>query len=175
MEGAMTAPRTGARTLLPEESFRRMFSRHYGAVFAYAARRVGWDEAADCTAEVFTVAWRKHHSVPDEPQALLWLYGVARKVVSNQLRSRRRRDRLAAEAAATPRLGWSDDEPADLDAALAGLGEDDREVLMLAAWEGLTPTQMGRVLGCSANAASVRLHRARGRLSAAWDSTGGGR
>ena len=171
----MTAPRSGARTLPPEESFRRLFSRHYGAVFAYAARRVGWDEAADVTAEVLTVAWRKFRSVPAEPGTLPWLYGVARRVVANQLRSQRRRIRLHAEVAAMPRIGWSDADPADLDDALASLREDDREVLMLAAWEGLTPSEMGRALGCSANAAAVRLHRARGRLSEVWGSTGGGR
>ena len=171
----MTAPRTGARTLPPEESFRRLFSRHYGAVFVYAARRVGWDEAADATAEVFTVAWRKFRSVPAELGTLPWLYAVARRVVANQLRSQRRRTRLDAEVAAMSRIGWSDADPADLDDALASLREDDREVLMLAAWEGLTPSEMGRALGCSANAAAVRLHRARGRLSEVWGSTGGGR
>lgn len=171
----MTAPRTGARTLPPEESFRRLFSCHYGAVFAYAARRVGWDDASDSTAEVFTVTWRKIRSVPHEPDTLPWLYGVARKVVANQLRSQRRRSRLEAEVAAMPRIGRSDPDPSDLDGALASLREDDREVLMLVAWEGLTPDQMGRALGCSANAASVRLHRARARLSEVWDSTGGGR
>lgn len=171
----MTAPRAGVRALPPEESFRRIFARHYGAVFAYAARRVGWDDAADSSAEVFTVAWRKFRSVPAEPDTLPWLYGVARKVVANQLRSQRRRDRLDAAVATMPRIGWSDADPTDLDDALASLRDDDREVLMLAAWEGLTPAQMGRALGCSANAASVRLHRARGRLSEAWGSTGGGR
>ena len=83
----MTALRTGVRALPPEESFRRVFSRHYGAVYAYAARRVGWDDAPDSTSEVFTVAWRKFRSVPAEPDTLPWLYGVARKVVANHLRS----------------------------------------------------------------------------------------
>ncbi len=168
----MTVPRAGV--ISAEDSFRRLFSRHYGAVFAYAARRVGWDDASDSAAEVFTVAWRRIRSVPAEPETLPWLYGVARRVVANQLRSLRRRDRLDARMA-TQHIGWSDPEPEDLDAALASLRADDREVLMLAAWEGLTPAEMGRALGCSANAAAVRLHRARARLAEVWDSTGGGR
>ena len=49
--------------------------------------------------------------------------------------------------------------------ALGELSEDDREVLMLVAWEGLTAAQAGEVLGCSAGAAAMRLHRARRRLS----------
>jgi RNA polymerase sigma-70 factor (ECF subfamily) len=42
----------------------------------------------------------------------------------------------------------------------------DQEVLMLTAWEDATPAEIGRVLGISPNAASVRLHRARRRLRA---------
>src|SRR3970040_1258541 len=106
MEATMTAPRTGARTLPPEESFRRLFSRHYGAVFANAARRAGGDEAADVTAEVLTVAGRKFRSVPAEPGTLPWLYGVARRVVANQLRSQRRRIRLPAAGARASQHRW---------------------------------------------------------------------
>ena len=36
---------------------------------------------------------------------------------------------------------------------------------MLAAWEGLDSNEIGHVLGCSAVAARVRLHRARNLLS----------
>src|SRR3972149_6421473 len=119
MESTMTAPRTGVRALPPEESFRRVFSRHYGAVYAYAARRVGWDDAPDSTSEVFTVAWRKFRSVPAEPDTLPWLYGVARRVVANHLRSQRRRDRLPRPGGARPPAaggpaappGFCDDPP----------------------------------------------------------------
>ncbi|MEX0825440.1 MAG: sigma-70 family RNA polymerase sigma factor [Acidimicrobiia bacterium] len=171
----MTASRIGTRGLPSEEEFRNLFSRHYGAVFAYAARRVGWDEAGDAAAEVFTIAWKKIRSVPDGSEALPWLYGVARRVVSNQRRSLQRRERLDAKVARLPERRVEHD-PVDFDSALASLDDDDREVLMLAAWEGLNPEEMGRVFGCSANAASVRLHRARGRLAEAWGhESGGGR
>jgi RNA polymerase sigma-70 factor (ECF subfamily) len=49
-------------------------------------------------------------------------------------------------------------------AALAGLKPDDREVVLLAAWEELSPQQIGAVLGVSQIAARSRLHRARKRL-----------
>ena len=44
------------------------------------------------------------------------------------------------------------------------LSEVDREVVLLVAWEGLTPVQAATVLGLTSNAFSVRLHRARRRL-----------
>ena len=168
----MSAPRVGARGAHPEEAFRGLFAMHYGAVYAYAARRIGRDEAADVAAEVFTVAWRKIRSVPEEP--LPWLYGVARRVVANHLRGALRRARLGERMAAQPRLR-REGHASDLEEAMASLSDADREVLMLAAWEGLGPAELGRVLGCSTNAATVRLHRARARLEAAWDADGGDR
>ena len=105
---------------------------------------------------------------PTEPGTLPWLYGVARKVVANLERSRRRTGRLIAKEAAHHSEATVEAVP-DVVAAVERLGDDDREILLLAAWEGLTPTQIGEVIGCSPNAAAVRLHRARGRLEAAME------
>jgi RNA polymerase sigma-70 factor (ECF subfamily) len=55
-------------------------------------------------------------------------------------------------------------------AALATLGERDREVLLLHAWDGLDNAEAATVLGCSANAFAVRLHRARRRFADALDT-----
>jgi RNA polymerase sigma-70 factor (ECF subfamily) len=170
----MTLVRSGARRASPEETFRGVFAQHYGAVYAYCARRIGRDDAADATSEVFTVAWRKIRRVPAEPEALPWLYGVARNVVANQRRSRNRRTRLDARAAALAGPPTGFEHPESLDAVLATLKDEDREVLMLVAWEGLGPTGLASTLGCSRNAATVRLHRARARLNAAWDDINGG-
>ena len=167
----MTVARAGSRGISFEDSFRDLFGRHYGAVYGYAARRIGWDDAADATAEVFTVAWRKIRAVPDEPEALPWLFGVARRVVANHQRSRNRRDRLDARAMAEPERRIEPD-PTDLEQALASLRESDREVLMLVAWEGLRSAALAGALGCSKSAAVVRLHRARARLTAVWDERG---
>ena len=50
--------------------------------------------------------------------------------------------------------------------------ESDREVLRLFAWEQLTTAEIAVVLGVSANAAGVRLHRAKERLRNALANTG---
>jgi RNA polymerase sigma-70 factor (ECF subfamily) len=172
MESTMSAVRSSSAPWSPEEAFRSLFHRHYGAVYAYAARRLGRDDAGDAAAEVFTVAWRSIRRVP-EGSELPWLYGVARKVVANQRRSVARRLRLQERVRFVPPPPAVADGT-DLDAVLASLSEADREVLMLAAWEGLDPTGIGQVLGCTANAAAVRLHRARVRLSEAWGYDDGG-
>lgn len=170
----MTIVRSGARGATPEETFKGLFSRYYGPIYAYCARRIGRNDAADAASEVFTVAWRRIRRVPDEPETLPWLYGVARNVVRNERRSQNRQRRLDARAAAQADPGVGFHHPASLEPVLDALRDDDREILMLAAWEGLGPDDLGAVLGCSANTASVRLHRARARLSDAWDEINGG-
>ncbi|MBM3696786.1 MAG: sigma-70 family RNA polymerase sigma factor, partial [Actinobacteria bacterium] len=135
--------------------------------------RLDRDEAADAAAEVFTVAWRKIAHLPPEPDTLPWLYGVARRVVANSARSRRRRQRLAIRAAAQATEWSHTPDPAGVLVALELLRSGDREILRLAAWEGLDPREMGLVLGCSPNAAAIRLHRARRRLEDAMNDTEG--
>jgi RNA polymerase sigma factor (sigma-70 family) len=52
----------------------------------------------------------------------------------------------------------------ELELALRSLSAQDREALLLVAWEDLTPTAAAASLGISASAFRVRLHRARRRL-----------
>lgn len=154
-----------------EQVFHALFERHYPAVYTYARRRVGDDLASDIASEVFVIAWRRRAVVPREP--LPWLYGVARRVIANQRRSAERMSRLVERVSVSAGLD-ADDAGADIErvvtdssviaAALAQLTEDEREVLALVAWEGLTARQLARVLDCSVPAATMRLHRARRRL-----------
>ena len=149
------------------ERFTRLYEQHYWAVVRYLQRRLQDEDAArDAAAEVFTITWRRLHDVPEEP--LPWLYATARNVLANSQRSRNRRLRLHHRLAAEPPADEPDsDGYENVHKALASLSEPDQEVLRLAAWEELRPAQIADVLGCTANAASVRLHRARERFRAA--------
>ncbi|MGB0101650.1 MAG: sigma factor-like helix-turn-helix DNA-binding protein, partial [Nocardioides sp.] len=66
------------------------------------------------------------------------------------------------------------DGDADLHEALAALRPEDAELLRLWAWEQLTPAEIAVVLDVSANAAGVRLHRARARLREQLGKNGAG-
>lgn len=150
-----------------EVRFRRLFAEHYPAVLSYARRRVPVDAAEDVAAETFTVAWRRLDRVPEDA-VRPWLYGVARNVAANVQRGERRRTRLTAKLsslAEPPVANPAEGPGAAVLSALGRLSSRDREILTLAAWEGLSPQQMSVALGCSANAASIRLHRARRRLA----------
>lgn len=173
-----------ADTPADRERFRALWREHAPAVRAYAARRVEDPQSADdVLSETFLVCWRRLGAVPGGGAALPWLYGVARKVLANQRRSRRRADRLRArlEAAQAVAAQAGDSEAAAaalVAAATARLPELDREVLRLALWEGLDYRQIGAVLGRSENAVAVRMHRARRALRVELDrlraNVGGG-
>ncbi len=95
-------------------------------------------------------------------------------MLANRRRSLRRQERLAARVASLIDRGRIDsDGPDDLEAALAGLAARDREIIYLHCWEDLAPAQIAVVLGCTPNAASIRLHRAKQRLAQALTEGGG--
>jgi RNA polymerase sigma-70 factor, ECF subfamily len=148
------------------ERFDRLFAAHFDAVRAYAWRRDP-STADDVAAETFLVAWRRLDAVPAD--SLPWLIGVARKVRLNVLRAERRRAALDARLGSVPAVPAAEHELSvseDVRAALAALSERDREVVLLAAWEGLDTAGIARALGCSRANASLRLFRARKRLAA---------
>jgi RNA polymerase sigma factor (sigma-70 family) len=155
--------------------FRRLFDDTERDLLSYAVRRVQRPEdAADIVAETFLVAWRRLDDVPQGAEARLWLYGVARRQLANQRRGQLRRsqlvDRLRAELpgalVAGAGAGNEDERAADVRAALARLGAEDRELLMLSSWEGLSPGEIAVVLELPAVTLRSRLHRARKRLRA---------
>jgi RNA polymerase sigma-70 factor, ECF subfamily len=156
-----------------EARFERLYAEHGRAVLAYAVRRsADAQDAADVVAETFLVAWRRLDEVPAADEARLWLYGVARRVLANQHRSERRRERLAERLrrelpAALEGLPLPAAGEGALGSALAGLGAEDQEILRLSGWEELTPSEIATVLGIGHVAARSRLHRARHRLRVA--------
>ena len=153
-------------------AYEALFEANFDALLAYARRRTDQlSDAEDVVAETFVVAWRRWNDVPKPPnERRLWLYGVARRVLANHRRAAGRRlrlvDRLRAE------LRPSGPRPhGDVAAALSELSDTDREILRLAAWEGLTHGEVAAVLEVSPNAAAIRLHRARQRLTAVMKET----
>ncbi|MBO3736984.1 RNA polymerase sigma factor [Actinoplanes flavus] len=147
-----------------EERFDRLWRDHAAAVLAYARRRVDGDQADEVVAETFVVAWRRLREIPEAARP--WLFGVARRVSANIRRSEHRREALHDRLAAQPAPAAGD--PSGLvGRALDRLPADDRELLMLLAWDGLTRPEAAAALGCSRGTLAVRLHRARRRLEAA--------
>jgi RNA polymerase sigma-70 factor, ECF subfamily len=154
-----------------QERFDSLFRAYSRRVREYALLRgAARDELDDIVAETFLVCWRRLDDLPAEP--LPWIIATARKVVANHRRAGRRRgalhDKLEEEAMADARrnTGRSDvaHAPSSMLSALETLSEDEREILMLVAWDGFSHAEVAQVLGCKRATVTVRIFRARSRL-----------
>jgi RNA polymerase sigma-70 factor, ECF subfamily len=162
-----------------EDGFSEAFDRYAPAIFRYAQRRLGNQEAAqDVVSDTFTAAWRNWARRPAPEVLLPWLYAIAGNSVRGQWRSAERQRRLLGRLSASGPAGHSAD-PSEgvvlgrsISQALARLPAADREVLRLVAWEGQTDARMlGLVLGVRPASARSRVLRARRRLRALLDET----
>ncbi|MEN8041667.1 MAG: sigma-70 family RNA polymerase sigma factor, partial [Actinomycetota bacterium] len=150
---------------LEGQRFRRVYEDNVDAIRRYCYRRIPASEVDDATTEVFMVVWKRFDSVPDGENTLPWIFGVARNVIRNHDRSVRRRGRLTAKLGSLPtQTGPSAEvqvirriEDETMLDAVRSLKAADREILMLAAWEGLKPCEIAAALGIDPHAASMRL------------------
>jgi RNA polymerase sigma factor (sigma-70 family) len=152
------------------------------AVLGYALRRCSSrDDALDVVAETFATAWRRRTDMPLDPrEARAWLFGIARRCLANAVRSTDRASRLgerlatcfATDAVPDPAVIHERSAAAHVvRGALQELSDEDRELVTLIAWEGLSPAEAATVLGWAPGTARVRLHRARTRLRAALNTS----
>ena len=161
--------------------FEAVFREHFAPVHRFIARRVGTALAEDLAAEVFATAYRRRASYQPERGSLRpWLYGIAANVLRRhwrdeqqllELDARVARDSLALPAAA--QFADAADERVIATAlapriagALAALNSEQREVLLLHAWAGLSHEEIAAALGIAQGTARSRLSRARAALRA---------
>ena len=155
-------------------AFEELFAAHYWAVRGYVLRRAPSAAVEDVVAETFLVAWRRVDTLRDDP--LPWLLGVARRVLANQQRGERRRGALTERLQGLLPGHAPDWEPPaamsqELAVAMTALSPQEREALLLVAWEGLDGARAARAAGCSPVAFRARLHRARRHVAAALAKT----
>lgn len=161
-----------------EDRYASLHERYFKRVLAYCVRRASDNDAYDAAAEVFTVAWRRIADVPEGEAALPWLYTVARNQLAHQRRSFARWERLKARlqreqvtsSPAAERIVLMRHELRRALDAVMHLRPADREILTLAAWEGLPHSDVATMLGITTSAVDQRLHRAKKRLAKAYDA-----
>lgn len=142
------------------DRFEAVFASAYEPMQRYVRRRGGGSDTDDIVAEALGVVWRRLDDVPNDA-IVPWCLGVARRCMANQRRSSKRRENLVRRLAAQPDVDPGEASDPKLLSAIAKLDDDRREILRLWAWEGYGSAEIATVLGISANAASIRLHRAR--------------
>jgi RNA polymerase sigma-70 factor (ECF subfamily) len=134
-------------------------------VYGYVAYRLGdGPDAEDVASETFERALRYRHTFdPRRGDPAAWLIGIARRVIADAAVERERPADELPEVAVP-----SHDEDAlrriEIRAALAKLGDRDRELLSLRYGADLSARQIAELLELQTNAVEVALHRALGRL-----------
>ena len=156
-----------------ERTFESFYKEHRLPVFAYCMRRTRSADADDACSETFLVAWRRIDDIPPPPGTLPYLYGIAGRVLSNQLRALHRRSRLdeklrnlgVAPPVDPSTLIVQSSRDQEVVAAIHKLKPKDREILMLYAWEDLPREAIAEMMGMTRAAIDQRIHRSYQRLA----------
>lgn len=116
-------------------------------------------DADDVVQEAFIRFWKHQRHLPGDPNALV-VTSIRRAALDLIRSSDRRTVREKAVAADTDTVGWFEPE-ADprlraLADSLGALPEEQREVVVLKTWGGLTFDQIGEQLSISPNTAASR-------------------
>ena len=148
-------------------AFETLVRRHTDTVWRFARTMAPDDQAAEeIVQDTFVKAYRGLASYRGDSSITTWLYSICRRTALD--RGRRRSivavPLAAAEAAAVPDAA-ADDRIA-LDAAIAGLPDDEREAFVLCAVLGYPQEEAARLVGIPASTMRGRMSRARTRLVA---------
>jgi RNA polymerase sigma-70 factor (ECF subfamily) len=153
-------------------AFERFVARHGDSLYRFALRACGSErEAEDALQDGLLAAWRGAATFRGESAARTWLF----QVVIHACRRRHRRragepERMEdMEAAASVHHGGpapdgqvaAREVGAAIDAALASMSSEAREVLILRDVEGIEGAEVAAALGITTAAMKSRLHRAR--------------
>jgi RNA polymerase sigma-70 factor (ECF subfamily) len=157
------------------DRFEAVAGQVYEPLQRYLRRRASADDAADVLSDTLLTLWRRLDDVPADA-VVPWSYGVARRCLANHRRSAARHLRLTERVIAhrlPPDPDGPDGDPQrrverldpQLDAALVGLSEAERDIVHLWAWEQLEPREIAIALDLTPNAVSVALSRAKRKLA----------
>jgi RNA polymerase sigma-70 factor (ECF subfamily) len=150
--------------------YEQLFRSHYRSVENFVISRYPDLDCPTILSNTFEVAWRRFDAIPDDG-VRGWLIGVAKNCARNEGRDGRRRQRRVDAFANIEHSALSEghtpitsENIAALRSAFQRLNPKDREILLLADWDGLAGSDLGAAVGTSGPTAAVRLHRARTRL-----------
>ena len=163
-------------------AFATLYDRYAHRVYAWAAHVVGSTEAEDVVQEVFARLWNKAAQFDANRGRFAWWFSaVVRHHLLGQLRRRTLQQRIlaadeidrvladVADRGAGPEdLAWSHQRADEIRQALATLPEEQRRVLVLAYFAGLSQSQIaahtGTPLGTVKKRTRLALQKLRERL-----------
>jgi RNA polymerase sigma-70 factor (ECF subfamily) len=165
------------------DAFRTLVEKTHPTVYRLALRIVGSEtDAEDVVQETFVRAWQSLATVRDPRAAFGWICRVARNVAYDRVRGSGRRPETSLDqpvreglSALVDLLSTDDPNPEDVTAsqeageairaAVEGLKEKHRLVLLLRAVDGMSYEEIAEALGCAVGTVESRLFRARKALA----------
>jgi RNA polymerase sigma-70 factor (ECF subfamily) len=153
------------------DAFEALYRRHSGRVYGMAVRRLrDRGRAEDATQETFAAIWRSAASYrPDRGSGAAWLYTVARNTIVDRLRVR---PELAGEPpeAQDDAPGPANQVEADwlrtsVHGAVEQLPENERVLIELAYWKGLSQSEIAAFTGIPLGTVKTRTRSALARLA----------
>lgn len=150
-----------------DERFTRLYEDTSRDLLAFLLRRCATaEDAADCLAESYRIAWETGARIPAGDEARPWLFGVARNIARQTHKGETRRAATTIALATAAERWYTPSGPEDsaLADALSELSPVDQEIITMIAADGLAPREVAAILGLSPNAVRIRVHRAREKL-----------
>jgi RNA polymerase sigma-70 factor, ECF subfamily len=153
------------------DAFEQLYKRYARPVFGLALRRLGDRfRAEDAVQETFTSVWRSARTYrPDRGAGGTWLYAVARNAIADRARARQE------PAADPPDLPSTEPGPSEqtedswvswrVHGAVSELPEQERVLLELAYWSGLSQSEVAEYLGIPLGTVKTRTRAALARLA----------
>ena len=151
---------------MTDADFQVAFEQHKDVVYRFAWRMSGPAAAEDITQDVF-VSLLRHPDRFDPARGTLraFLLGIARNLALKHWRVERRSEPLDEEALAAEVLDFDRGDVGEMvGQAVRALGPLQREVVILAEYEGLTLAEIARAVDADVGTVKSRLHRARENL-----------
>ena len=150
------------------DAFRRFADEHLDASYRLASAILGNPaDAEDAVHDAFVTAWRKWGSLRDPALFGHWFHRIVVNTCRDRLRQATRsriRDISDGVLLASDDVFAAMHDRELIDTALAGLGVDDRIVLVLRYYRDLTVDDIARLTGVRPGTVMSRLHRAQGRM-----------
>ena len=152
-----------------QADFTEIVRRHLGLVRGIARRQLDQDCSEDIAQQVFAILARKASSLSGLRSLGAWLHQVTLLECRSAVRSRIRERRNQEAAMQNLTIAGARDPLAEalpyLDAAIAGLSESDRELILLRYSEGLSFIQAAKLTGRKEAALRQQASRAVEKLS----------
>ena len=145
------------------EAFTQLYNLVRGAVYAMALSLLGdAQEAQDAAQDTFVKVWESAPDYRPQGSPMAWLLTIARNQARSRLRQSGRQVLLDEEAWNTLPAGLSsipDEDRLVLQEALARLGSEDRQIVLLHAVTGLKHREIAVLLGLPLSTVLSKYHR----------------